>query len=231
MLDTRLTQVFSHPSLMAMANRGLPANQMPILKDNHCWLPHLQRGGPMGPGSAVFPIQPLRPLAFMATGSHPHIPQTISPRRLIPSNASTKPLLKRQRSASRKPPRRVPQLPRKKPPRRQRPRKRPLQRKPHPRLRRKRLPRKLPRRLPQNLTRMMPPPPAVILMLPSARRSARHLRMWLRSAAMRRPSQEQAGGTAASRYSAALLPTCLRYEGSQSLILRLASFISAVLPA
>jgi hypothetical protein len=33
----------------------------------------------MGPGSAVFPIQPLRPLAFMATGSHPHIPQTISP--------------------------------------------------------------------------------------------------------------------------------------------------------
>ena len=79
MLDTRLTQVFSHPSLMAMANRGLPANQMPILKDNHCWLPHLQRGGPMGPGSAVFPIQPLRPLAFMATGSHPHIPQTISP--------------------------------------------------------------------------------------------------------------------------------------------------------
>ena len=64
---------------MAMANRGLPANQMPILKDNHCWLPHLQRGGPMGPGSAVFPIQPLRPLAFMATGSHPHIPQTISP--------------------------------------------------------------------------------------------------------------------------------------------------------
>ena len=78
MLDTRLTQVFSHPSLMAMANRGLP-NQMPILKDNHCWLPHLQRGGPMGPGSAVFPIQPLRPLAFMATGSHPHIPQTISP--------------------------------------------------------------------------------------------------------------------------------------------------------
>ena len=78
MLDTRLTQVFSHPSLVAMANRGLP-NQMPILKDNHCWLPHLQRGGPMGPGSAVFPIQPLRPLAFMATGSHPHIPQTISP--------------------------------------------------------------------------------------------------------------------------------------------------------
>ena len=78
MLDTRLTQVFSHPSLMAMANRGFP-NQMPILKDNHCWLPHLQRGGPMGPGSAVFPIQPLRPLAFMATGSHPHIPQTISP--------------------------------------------------------------------------------------------------------------------------------------------------------
>jgi len=34
----------------------------------------------MGPGSAVFPIQPLRPLAFMATGSHhSHIPQTISP--------------------------------------------------------------------------------------------------------------------------------------------------------
>ena len=79
MLDTRLTQVvtFSHPSLMAaMANRG--QNQIPMLKE-HCWLPHLQRGGPMGPGGPGFPIQPLRPLAFLATGSHTHIPPTISP--------------------------------------------------------------------------------------------------------------------------------------------------------
>jgi len=33
----------------------------------------------MGPGGPGFPIQPLRPLAFLATGSHTHIPPTISP--------------------------------------------------------------------------------------------------------------------------------------------------------
>ena len=73
MLEDKFSQVLLNPAFMAkMANRNL-TNQI----KEHPWLPHLTGNGlpVLGP---AFPVQPLRPLAFLA-GGQPPIPPTISP--------------------------------------------------------------------------------------------------------------------------------------------------------